>query len=177
MVNDLSQVVTALNAVRDLAEDLPDLVLDRVRPAGLLLERLQVREQPVSHEFCEIIADHGDVVVNLAILPLRCRPCFPAVRLVEDVRVLSAFQFRFCGLVSFQSVQILQEQQPGRFFGVVQFTGTSGFLAKNVVDVFEGLFEHEPAVVFLLPFTTLHARRSGWIVGFSALLSAIVSIT
>jgi hypothetical protein len=29
--------------------------------------------------------------------------------------------------------------------GVVQLTGTSGFLAKNVVNVFEGLFEHRAA--------------------------------
>ena len=38
MVDDLAQVVAALDPVPDLAEDLADLVLDRVGPGGLLFE-------------------------------------------------------------------------------------------------------------------------------------------
>ena len=45
VVDDLAEVVAALNLVLDLAEDLTDLVLDGVRPAGLLLEAVQVGEE------------------------------------------------------------------------------------------------------------------------------------
>jgi uncharacterized protein with PhoU and TrkA domain len=52
VVDDLPQVVAALDAVFDLAEDLADLVFDGVRPGGLLLEAVQVREQ--------FLIDEGD---------------------------------------------------------------------------------------------------------------------
>ena len=45
VVDDLAQVVAALDLVFDLAEDLADLVFDRVRPAGLLLEAVQVGKE------------------------------------------------------------------------------------------------------------------------------------
>jgi hypothetical protein len=38
VVDDLAQVVAALDLVLDLAEDLADLVFDGVRPAGLCLK-------------------------------------------------------------------------------------------------------------------------------------------
>ena len=45
VVDDLAQVVAALDLVFDLAEDFADLVFDGVRPAGLLLEAVQVGEE------------------------------------------------------------------------------------------------------------------------------------
>jgi hypothetical protein len=42
VVDDLAQVVAALDLVLDLAEDFADLVFDGVRPGGLLLEAVQV---------------------------------------------------------------------------------------------------------------------------------------
>ena len=56
MVDDLAQVVAALNLVLDLAEDLPDLVLDGVRAARLLLEAVQVGEKFRVDELAEVIA-------------------------------------------------------------------------------------------------------------------------
>jgi uncharacterized protein with PhoU and TrkA domain len=45
VVDDLAQVVAALDAVFDLAEDLADLVFDGVRPGGAWLEAVQVGEE------------------------------------------------------------------------------------------------------------------------------------
>jgi hypothetical protein len=45
MVDDLAQVVAALNLVLDLAENLPNLVFDGVRAARLLLEAVQVGKE------------------------------------------------------------------------------------------------------------------------------------
>ncbi len=45
-------------------------------------------------------------------------------------------------LVQLKIVEVFQEQQPGRLLGVIEFGGTPGFFPKDVVDVFEGLFEH-----------------------------------
>ena len=44
LVDDLAQVVAALDAVFDLAEDFADLVFNGVRATGLGLETLQIRE-------------------------------------------------------------------------------------------------------------------------------------
>jgi len=44
-IDDFAQVVAAADLVAQFAEDLADLVLDRVRPAGALLEALQVPVQ------------------------------------------------------------------------------------------------------------------------------------
>ena len=46
------------------------------------------------------------------------------------------------GSVLFKVFEIFQEEQPGGLLGVVEFGGASGFFAEDVVDVFEGLFEH-----------------------------------
>ena len=56
MVDDLPQVVAALDAVFDLAEDLANLVFDGVRPAGFLLEPVQVREQFPVDEGEQVVA-------------------------------------------------------------------------------------------------------------------------
>jgi uncharacterized protein with PhoU and TrkA domain len=56
VVDDLAQVVAALDLVLDLAEDLPDLVLDGVRPAGLLGEAVQVGEELLVDEIPQVIA-------------------------------------------------------------------------------------------------------------------------
>ena len=41
-----------------------------------------------------------------------------------------------------QGVEVFQEQEPGSLLGVVELAGTPGILPEDVVDVFEGLFEH-----------------------------------
>jgi len=44
VVDDLTQVVAALDLVLDLAEDLADLVFDGVRAAGFLFEPVKLRK-------------------------------------------------------------------------------------------------------------------------------------
>jgi hypothetical protein len=46
-------------------------------------------------------------------------------------------------VVLLQTVQILEEQKPRRLLGLIQFRTASAFFPKDVVDVFEGLLEHE----------------------------------
>ena len=65
MVDDLAHVAAALDLVFDLAEDLPDLVLDGVRPAGLLLEAVQVGKELAVDEIAQVVAGRRLVVVDL----------------------------------------------------------------------------------------------------------------
>jgi len=67
LVNDVTQVVAAPDLVLDLAEDLPDLVLDGIRAAGLLREATEVGEEPLIDEVAEVVADQALVVVELAV--------------------------------------------------------------------------------------------------------------
>ena len=90
VVDDLAQVVAALDLVLDLAEDFADLVFDGVRPAGLLLEAVQVGEELLVDEVAQVVAGQGLVVVELAVLALGRGPAFPAVGLVEDVGCISS---------------------------------------------------------------------------------------
>ena len=46
------------------------------------------------------------------------------------------------GLVLFEAVEVFEEEEPGGLLGVVEFGGAAGFFPEDVVDVFEGLFEH-----------------------------------
>jgi len=142
VVDDFAQVIAALNLVLDLAEDLPDLVFDGVRPARLLLEAVQVRKEFPIHEIAEVVAGQGFVVVEFAVLVLGHGPAFPPIRLVEDVSVFLAFQRGLGALVLLKVVEVFQEQKPGRLLGVIELSGAAGLFPKDVVDVFEGLFEH-----------------------------------
>ncbi len=47
----------------------------------------------------------------------------------------------FGGFFMLQGVEVFQEEQPGGLLGVVELTGEPSILPKDVVDVFEGLFE------------------------------------
>jgi hypothetical protein len=51
-------------------------------------------------------------VVELAIFGLGRGPGIPTVRLVEDIAVFLAFELCFQRLAVFQSVEVLEEQQP-----------------------------------------------------------------
>ena len=146
VVDDLAQVVAALDLVLDLAEDLADLVFDGVRPGGLLLEAVQVGEELAVDEVAQVVAGQGLVVVDLAVLVLRRGPAFPAVRLVEDEGVFLPLQRGFVGLVLLQPVEVFQEQQPGGLLGVVELGGAAGLFPEDVVDVLEGLFKHEKCI-------------------------------
>jgi hypothetical protein len=81
-------------------------------------------------------------VVELAVLALGRGPAFPAVGLVEDVAILLPLQRGLIGEVLLQSVEVFQEQQPRRLLRVIQLGGAARLFPEDVVDVFEGLFEH-----------------------------------
>ena len=131
VVDDLAQVVAAVNLVLDLAEDFADLVFDGVRPGGLLLEAVQVGKELLIDEIAQVVAGHGLVVVDLAVLALGRGPGFPAVGLVEDEGVFLAFQRGLVGLVLLQAVEVFQEQEPGGLLGVVEFGGATGLLPET----------------------------------------------
>ena len=42
----------------------------------------------------------------------------------------------------FEGVEVFQEEEPGGLLGVIEFAGAAGVFPEDVVDVFEGLFEH-----------------------------------
>ncbi len=142
VVDDFAQIVAAVDLVLDLAEDFADLVFDGVRAIGFLLEAVQVGKQLAVYEVAQIIAGRRFVMVRLAIVVLGRGPAFPAVRQVKNESVFPALQLGFHGLVLLQAVQKFQEQQPRGLLGVVQFAGATGLFPDDVVDIFEGLFEH-----------------------------------
>lgn len=88
VVDDLTQVITALDLILDLPEDFADLIFDRIRPAGPLLEAVQVGKELRDDELAQVIAGLRLVVIDLAVLALGRGPVFPSVVLIEDERVL-----------------------------------------------------------------------------------------
>jgi hypothetical protein len=89
------------------------------------------------------LTGEGLVVVDLAALGFRGRPFRPAAGGIEGVGISFPFQFGFGGFVGFEGIELFQEQEPGTLLGVIQLAGASGVFPEDVVDVFEGLFEHQ----------------------------------
>ena len=98
VIDDLAQIVAALNLVFDLAEDLADLVLDGVRPAGLLLKAVQIGEELALTKSRRSSPVMRFVVVDLAVLAFGRGPAFPAVGLVENEGVFLPVQRRLIAL-------------------------------------------------------------------------------
>ena len=140
-IDDFAQVVAAADLVAQFAEDLADLVFDRVRPAGALLEALQVGEQLRIHKVAQVVAGEGGVVIQLAAGVLRRRPAAPAVGLLQDGAVGAALQGGHGGPVVFEPVEVLEEQQPGGLLRVVELGAAAGLLAQAIVDGAERLLE------------------------------------
>jgi len=137
-----AQVIAALDTVLDLAEYFADLVFDGEGRGGALLETVQVRKELGVDEVAQVVAGHRVVVVGLAGCGLWRGPTFPTVGRIEDEAVLLAFERSFGGLVLLHRVEVFEEEQPRALLGVVQFAGAARVLMQDVVDVFEGLFEH-----------------------------------
>ena len=153
VVDDLAQIVAALDLVFDFAEDFADFVLDSVRAAGLLLEAVKIGKELATDEVAEVITGLGFVVVHGWIFRSANReigvpgglgrgPFLPAVGLVEEKGVLFAVEGGFIGFVLLQCVEVFQEEEPGGLLGVVQLGGAAGLLAEDIVNVLEGLFKH-----------------------------------
>ena len=142
MVDDLAQVVAALNLVLDLAEDLADLVFKGIWAAGLCRKGVQIRKELPVDKVAQVIAGHRFVVVQLAVRPLGRCPRTPAIGTIEDASVLPAIQRGLGALVLLKIVEILQEQQPGGLLGVVKLGRATGFFPKDVINISESLLEH-----------------------------------
>jgi hypothetical protein len=112
MVNDFAQVVAALNLVLNLTKNFTNLVFDSVWPSRLGFEAVEIRHELQVDEIAQVIAGHGGVVIQLAVLPFRRGPGFPAIRLVENVGVFFAGEFGFSRLILLQPVEIFQKEQP-----------------------------------------------------------------
>ncbi len=60
--------VAAGDLVFQLAEDLADLVFERVWPRGLLLEAVQVGEELLIDELAQVITGERGIVIEAAVL-------------------------------------------------------------------------------------------------------------
>ncbi len=142
VVDDLAQVVAALNLVLNLAEDFADLVFDRGGAGRLLLEGVEIRKELRVHEVAQVVAGEGGIVVELTVFAFRCGPALPAIRLLEDEAVFLAVQLRFDRFILLKRIEIFQEEEPGRLLDVVEFGGAAGFFPEDVIDIAESLLEH-----------------------------------
>jgi hypothetical protein len=107
-----------------------------------LRETVQVGEKLPIHEVAQVVAGHGFVVVEFAVLPLGCSPAFPAIGFVEDEGVFVPLEPGLHSLVLLEAVEVFQEEEPRGLLGVVQFGGAASLFPEHVVDVLEGLLEH-----------------------------------
>jgi hypothetical protein len=139
VIDDLPQVVAALDLVLDLAEDLPNLVLDGVGAGRLLPEAVEVGKELPAHEVAEVVAGRGLVVVEFAILVLGRGPAILAIGRIEDAIVFLALERCLGAFILLKVVEVFQKQQPGGLLGVIQLAGTAGFFLKDVIDVLERL--------------------------------------
>ncbi len=119
LVDDVPEIVTALELVLDLAEHLTDLVLDSVGAGSADFEAVQVRKKLRAYKLAQVVACHRPIVVNRPACTLWRGPRLPAILLVEDELVLFAFQFSLGRTILFKRVEVLQEEQPRGLLGVV----------------------------------------------------------
>jgi hypothetical protein len=141
MIDDLAQVVAALDLVFDLAEDFGDFILDGVRPGRFELEPLQVREEFLVDEVAKIVAGQRGVVVELAVLALGRSPAFPSVGLIEEVGVLLVVKVGLGQPILLEIIEIFEEEQPRGLLGIVELGGASSLLAEDIIDIAKSLFE------------------------------------
>ena len=65
------------------------------------------------------------------------------MRLVDDVGVFLARKLGLLLVGPLKVVEVLEKQNPRRLLGVVQLRGAAGLFPQNVVDILEGLLEHD----------------------------------
>ena len=110
---------------------------------------MEVGEEFEVDEVSEVVAGHGGIVIELAVLALGGGPGVPAEGFVKDEAVFFAFQLGLCGFVLLQAIQVFQEQQPGGLLGVVQLGRAPGLCPQHVVDVFKRLFKYRDLFVYV----------------------------
>ena len=82
-------------------------------------------------------------MIDLTVLAFGRGPTFPAVGFVEDVRVFLTRESGFGCFISFQCVEVFQEELPRGLLGVVEFAGATGVFPKYVVDILKSLFKNQ----------------------------------
>jgi hypothetical protein len=159
-VDDLERVaerVTGAELVDDLGEDLADLVFDRVRVGGAVAELPKVREQAEVDELDQVGVGHGCVVVELAVL-LRRGPRLPAIRCIEDRRVVPAVEDRSVLALRLEVVEVFEEEQPRGLLGVVELGREPLVVPHDAVYVVECVLEHGCPICFRAAYPR---KRSG----------------
>ena len=139
----VAQRIAALELVLDLAENLADLVFDRVGPFGSLAEAAQIGEQLAVDIVDQVRPGQRVVMVESSVLGLRRRPFRPAVRGIDDEGIGLALELRQQRAFLLEVVEILQEQNPRSLLGVIELRRAPRLLPEHVVDVLERLLEHE----------------------------------
>lgn len=112
MVDNLSQVIAALDLVLYLPEDLSDLLFDGVGTAGLLFELLEIGEELLIDEIPEVIAGLCVVMIQVAAFVFRRGPAIPSIGSVEDIVVTLPGKRGFIRPIFLQVIQIFYEKQP-----------------------------------------------------------------
>lgn len=141
-IDDFPQVVAALDAVFELAENFTNFVFDGIGAFGLGFEFFEVGKKLDVDKIGKVVAGEGAVVIQFAVFIFWCRPGSPLKFRTDDVSVGFACEFRRGGFVLLQVVKVFEEEYPGGLFHVVEFAAATRVFVEDVVDVFEGLFEH-----------------------------------
>jgi len=118
-VDDLAEVVAGLEPVLELAEDLADLVLDRIGAVGIGLKLLEIGIELVVDEVLEVVAGHGVDEVDFSVF-LGRGPDRPAEFLLDDRGVGNALEL--CGhlLSRLKVLEVLEKENPGGLFHVIE---------------------------------------------------------
>ena len=135
-VDDFPEVVAALNPVFQFAENLPDLVLDGVGTFSRGLELFEVGGRVPRSRSRQGRRLSGLCGGPVAVAAFRCRPLIPLIFRSNDVGVGLAGEFRCSIFVSFQVVQVFQEQHPGSLFNIIQFAPTACVFMENIIYIF-----------------------------------------
>lgn len=107
-VDDLAEVVAGLELVFELAEDLADLVLDRVGAVGVGLELLEIGIELMVDKLLEVVARHRGKVVDLPVLLGRC-PGGPPEFLLDDRGIRGSAELGRQFFLRLEVVEIFEE--------------------------------------------------------------------
>jgi len=138
----VAQRIAALEAVFDLAENLADLVFDRVRAFGAGAKTLQIGKQVAVDVVDQVGTGLRLVVVEAAVFLFRRGPDRPAMLLVDNDGVFFALKLGLLLIGALQIIEVFEKQNPGGLLGIVELGGATGLFAQYVVDIFECLFKH-----------------------------------
>ena len=140
LLQDVAEVVAALDAVTDFGEDDTNLDFDGLR-ATCLTELAEVREEFSVDKVNQIVTNKGIGHVVLSGRVTGHCPIVPAVAFGNDGFVGLVLQF-CCELTGFlKVVQIFEEQNPRGLLYVIKFAGAAFVGTQAVIQVLNCLLE------------------------------------